>query len=73
MATHARNVNFAVLAAFVVAVLAAGAAIFYFGGGTDEVHDALPPETLAPDVQGEVRDGLSPDLSLSQQRSDEGR
>ncbi|MCC2656734.1 MAG: hypothetical protein K0Q76_1842 [Panacagrimonas sp.] len=70
MASHQWNLNYAVLAAFVVAVLLAGAAIFYFGGGTEAFHPAQSPEELAPDVQRAVRDGPSPDL---QHGADAGR
>lgn len=67
-----RTTNAVILGLFVVAVLAAGAAIFYFGGGTEPFPRAVDAEVLDPSVSEAARDGLSPDLSLSQQADKDG-
>ena len=62
MAASPRSTNFVILALFVVAVFVAGVAIFYFGGGTQEFHDASTPEELDPSVERAAPDGLGPGL-----------
>jgi hypothetical protein len=60
MESRPNTVNLAILAAFVIALFAAGAAIFYFGGGTQEFHEGRTPEALDPTVEEAVRDGPDP-------------
>ena len=72
MTARGRTPNVVILGLFVAAVLAAGAAIFYFGGGTEPFPRAVDAEVLDPSVGETARDGLSPGLSLSQQADKDG-
>lgn len=57
-----RRNNVLILAVVMVAIVLAGFAIYYFGGGTEAPPGDGNPQLLDRSVEPEARDGPSPDF-----------